>query len=518
MTRYFGTDGVRGVANKELTCEMAFTLGMAAVELLGARLVIGRDTRRSGPMLEAALVAGITSAGGDALLAGIAPTPAVALLIREFEADGGVVISASHNPPEYNGIKFFDAEGFKLTQELEDAFEARLQALDEVPSQVPGKVRLQASDRQKDRQKDAFLAPITGTAVGTVIPLEGAGERYIAHAMSVVCPRGASSSDLPDASSDASQTPAPDASSVTPAVTPAAPPDAPPAPLDTPLDTPRGIDLTGLRIAVDCGHGASFATTPETLRRLGATVEAINTDFNGDDINVGCGSTDLRQLKELVAETGADIGIAHDGDADRMLAVDEAGNELDGDIIEAICAIDLKGQGKLARDTVVSTVVCNLGFISAMRDRGIEVIQTAVGDRHVLAAMREDGFVLGGEQSGHLILLEYNSTGDGLASALQLIAAMRRADKTLGHLAKAVTRYPQIFINVTVSDKEGLGSSADLTRAIREVEGRLGDQGRVLIRASGTEPLVRVMVEAADEQIARDEAQLLASVVGQELG
>jgi phosphoglucosamine mutase len=414
-------------------------------------------------MLEAALVAGITSAGGDALLAGIVPTPTVALLIRELAASGGVVISASHNPPEYNGIKFFDAEGFKLTRELEDMFEERLQAL---VNQQRGSQKEQQSVASSESSESSKYP--TGAAVGTTIVLEDAAERYIAHAVNLV--------------------------------------------------RSQGIDLTGLRVVLDCGHGASFATSPEALRRLGATVEAINTDFNGSDINVGCGSTHLEQLRALVVETGANIGIAHDGDADRMLAIDEAGNELDGDVIEAICATDLKSQGKLAHDTVVSTVVCNLGFISAMRDQGIEVVQTAVGDSHVLAAMRKGDFVIGGEQSGHMILLEHNSTGDGLASALQLMTAMKRADKTLGCLTQVMTRYPQIFINVKVVNREGLESSAVLAKAIQEAGERLKDQGRVLIRASGTEPLVRVMVEAADERVARDEAQALASLVEQELG
>jgi phosphoglucosamine mutase len=444
MTRYFGTDGVRGIANSELTCEMAFTLGRAAVELLGSRLVIGRDTRKSGPMLEAALVAGITSAGGDALLAGIIPTPAAAFLTRELTANGGVVISASHNPPEYNGIKFFDAKGFKLTAELEDAFEERLQR-----AQAP---------------LSAYLP--TGAAVGTVISLEDAGERYVAHAMNIV--------------------------------------------------RSQGFDLAGMVIAVDCGHGASYATTPEALRRLGAEVVAINTDYDGNNINVACGSTHLEQLKALVVKTGAAVGIAHDGDADRMLAVDEQGNELDGDFIEAICALDLKKQGRLAHDTVVSTVLCNFGFVTAMRESGIEVVQTAVGDSHVLAAMREGGFVLGGEQSGHMILFEHNSTGDGLATALQLLVTMKRTGRPLSQLAQAMIRYPQVLINVRVAGKDDVDSSEAVRQAIEEATTRLGEQGRVLLRPSGTEPLIRVMVESADEQLAHDEAKRLAALVEQE--
>jgi phosphoglucosamine mutase len=425
-------------------------------------------------MLEGALVAGITSAGGDALLAGIVPTPAVALLIREHEAAGGVVISASHNPPEYNGIKFFDAAGFKLDRELEDAFEARLQAgvsaVDEANAPAVNGANAPAVDGASTLASPAAptRALPTGAAVGTAIVLEQASACYIEHATNIL--------------------------------------------------RSQGIDLAGLRVVVDCGHGASFATTPEALRRLDATVTALNTDFDGNDINVGCGSTHLGQLKARVIETGADIGIAHDGDADRMLAVDEQGCELDGDVIEAICALDLKEQGRLAHDTVVSTVLCNLGFIRAMRENGIKVVQTAVGDNHVLAAMREGGFVIGGEQSGHTILLEHNSTGDGLVSALQLLAAMRRSGMPLGHLARVMTRYPQTLINVRVTNREGLDSSTAITQAVREAEKRLGEQGRVLIRASGTEPLIRVMVEAADERLARDEADALASLVQQELG
>jgi phosphoglucosamine mutase len=459
MTRYFGTDGVRGIANKELTCEMAFTLGKAAVELLGPRLVLGRDTRRSGPMLEAALVAGITSAGGDALLAGIVPTPTVALLVRELAAAGGVVISASHNAPEYNGIKFFDTEGYKLTRELEDAFEARLQGSVEHKAGVKLYVPLTHSTPAE--------TPV-GAAVGSSYAVEDAAERYIARAVELT--RG------------------------------------------------QGIDFSGLKVAVDCGHGASYHTTPEALRRLGAVVETINTDFDGNDINVGCGSTHLERLRELVATTGAHVGIAHDGDADRMLALDEAGNELDGDVIEAICALDLKAQGRLAHDTVVSTVVCNLGFIAAMRDNGIEVVQTAVGDSNVLAAMRAGGYSIGGEQSGHMILLEQNSTGDGLATALHLLATMRRSGSSLSKLSSVVAKYPQITENVKVSNREGFETSEPIMRAIEEATARLGSQGRVLLRPSGTEPLVRVMVEAHDEQVVRAEVARLAAVVAQELG
>lgn len=449
MGRYFGTDGVRGIANTELTCKMAYILGETAVELLGNTLVIGRDTRRSGTMLEAALVAGITSAGGDALLAGVIPTPAVALLTRELGAQGGVVISASHNPPEYNGIKFFDAQGFKLSRELEDAFEARLQA------------------GVKRTDEPSPSSPPTGAAVGISRPIEDAAERYVSHAVETV--------------------------------------------------RSQGIDFAGLTVAVDCGHGASFYTTPEALRLLGAEVIAINTDFDGDDINCGCGSTHLEQLKAAVVKNGADAGIAHDGDADRMLAVDAAGNELDGDFIEAICALDFARQNKLPQNTVVSTVMCNLGFVTAMREHNIEVIQTDVGDSNVLAAMRGGGYVIGGEQSGHMIFLDYNSTGDGLVTALQLLATVRRSGQSLAQLSQVMTRYPQVLINVKGVDKTRFHASSVLKQAIEDAETRLGTEGRVLLRPSGTEPLIRVMVEAKEERTAREEAEWLAAVVEQEL-
>ncbi|MDR0350746.1 MAG: phosphoglucosamine mutase [Coriobacteriales bacterium] len=472
MPRFFGTDGVRGVAGKDLSSAMAFVLGEAAVELLGPRLVVGRDTRASGPMLEAALIAGISSAGGLALLAGIIPTPAIALLTRELAACGGVVISASHNPPEYNGIKFFDAEGFKLTAELEDAFEARLQErcgrspapdapgscpAPDAPGSCPGSEAPGSCPAPDDSQ---------GAAASTLV-VEDALERYVRHVVGII--------------------------------------------------RSQGLDFEGLRVAVDCGHGASFAATPEALRRLGATVVAINTDFDGSDINVACGSTCLGPLRELVGATGADLGIAHDGDADRVLAVDENGDDLDGDFIEAICAIDLKERGRLAHDTVVTTTMCNLGFVTAMTERHLEVVQTDVGDSHVLAAMREGGFTLGGEQSGHMIFLEHNSTGDGLATALCLLAAMRRSGKPLSRLRQLMTRYPQVLINVEVANRAALESSVTVARALLQARERLKGQGRILVRPSGTEPLIRVMVEARDEQSAHEEAQRLASIIRQEL-
>jgi phosphoglucosamine mutase len=449
---------------------MAYGLGKMAVEILGPVFVIGRDTRQSGAMLEAALIAGITSAGGSVKQAGIIPTPAVALLTRELKADGGIVVSASHNPPEHNGIKFFDGQGFKLTKAMEDAFEEGLQALVSTVDQA-----MQNADTTLPQSITCTLIdPAVGSAVGSAEPIgeptaiSAAAERYIEFAVRLM--------------------------------------------------TEQGIDLKGMKIAVDTGHGAASVTTPETLKRLGAEVTAINADFDGNNINVGCGSTKLDQLKALVKETGAEMGFAHDGDADRVLAVDAQGNEVDGDIIEAICALDLKQQGKLAHDTVVSTVMCNLGFVKAMEQNGIKVIQTAVGDSNVLAAMREGGYVIGGEQSGHMIFLEHNTTGDGLVTALQLLAAMRRSGKLLTELAAVITRYPQVLINIKVASKEGFETSQAINDAIRASEERMGDEGRVLVRASGTELLIRVMTEAKDSQTAEREAELLADAVRSELG
>lgn len=443
-SRLFGTDGVRGVANAELTPELAFRLGEAAGHFLGdkgrGRIVVGRDTRRSGDMLEAALVAGITSGGADALLAGVVPTPAIAFLVRELNADGGVVISASHNPPEYNGIKLFGREGFKLPDDLEDEIE-----------------RFCSNDRDWERP--------TGAGVGCGIRLDDAVERYIAHAVSTV-----------------------------------------------------DGDLAGLRVALDCGHGAASVASAEAFRRLGADVVAVNCDWSGMDINVGCGSTHLGPLAELVRSGGFDLGIAHDGDADRMLAVDERGAEIDGDQIMAICAVRLHESGRLKGDTVVGTVMSNLGFEVALRERGITVVKTKVGDRYVLEQMQAMGAVLGGEQSGHIIFLEHNSTGDGLVTALQLVEAVKLAGVPLSELATVMTRYPQVLVNVHVADKTRIATSAAITDAIHAAETELGDTGRVLVRASGTEPLVRVMAEAAEEAQARSVVDRLVEVVKAELG
>lgn len=444
MARLFGTDGVRGVANVDLTCDLAFKLGQAAVAFKGKTILIGKDTRLSGDMLESAVAAGVMSMGGTALLAGIIPTPAIALLVRELRCDGGIVISASHNPPEYNGIKIFDGQGFKLPDAVEDEIEAFIGRGGAAADELPG-----------------------GDAVGVALPVEDACELYIAHAVDTVAR--------------------------------------------------EGIALDGLKVALDVGHGASCMTSPEALRRLGAEVVAINEDFDGTDINVECGSTHLEPLRALIAESGADVGIAHDGDADRVMLMDAEGNVIDGDIVEAVCAIDLKERGLLSGNTAVSTVMCNLGLSHALRDAGIDLVQTKVGDRYVLEAMREGGFVIGGEQSGHMIFLEHNSTGDGLVTALQFLAACRRANKSASEAARTMTRFPQTLINVRVRDKHAVEGNGAVAAAVAAAEAALGEDGRVLLRPSGTEPVVRVMVEALKADAAQRHAEAIAAVVEREV-
>lgn len=452
MARLFGTDGVRGVANVELTCELAYRLGQASAVFLGKTIVVGKDTRLSGDMLEAAMVAGITSAGGTALLAGVIPTPAVALLVRELSAAGGAVISASHNPPEYNGIKLFDAEGYKLPDAVEDEIEAFITA-----GGLEGAVA-----RAKAEGEENAAMP-SGPELGVAIEVEDAVEIYIEHAAQSI--------------------------------------------------RAQGLDFSGMHIALDTGHGASSLTSPAALRRLGAEVTLINDDYDGTDINVKCGSTHLEPLRELMAECGADVGIAHDGDADRVMMVAPDGSEIDGDIVEAVCALDMKERGVLSGNTAVTTVMCNLGFVHAMRDAGIDVVQTKVGDRYVLEEMREHGYAIGGEQSGHMILLEHNSTGDGLMTACQFLAAVKRSGKSVQDAARVMTRFPQTLINVRVADKQAVAESADVAAAVKTAEEALGQDGRVLLRPSGTEPVVRVMVEALDAEAAEAHARAIAAVV-----
>ena len=456
MARLFGTDGVRGVANSELSCELAYRLGQAAVSFMGKTVVVGKDTRKSGDMLEAAMVAGITSAGGDALLVGVIPTPAVALLVRELCASGGIVISASHNPPEYNGIKFFDAQGYKLPDEVEDNIESFIKE---------GGLEGQVARAKESGDSEADMP--TGAQLGAAIEIEDACEIYIDHAVATV--------------------------------------------------ESQNINFNGLHVALDTGHGASSLTSAEALRRLGAEVTVINDDYDGTDINVECGSTHLGPLKALMQECGADVGIAHDGDADRVMMLAADGTEIDGDIVEAVLAIDLKNRGALPGNVAVSTVMTNLGFVRAMEREGIDVVQTKVGDRYVLEAMRDGGYAVGGEQSGHMILLEYNSTGDGLVTACQFLAAVRRSGKPVEEAIKVMTKFPQTLINVRVKDKHALEGNASIWNAVHAAEEAMGDEGRVLVRTSGTEPLVRVMVEAKTQETADAHAQTIADVVKAEL-
>ena len=458
MARLFGTDGVRGVANTELTCELAYRLGQAAAVFLGKNIVVGKDTRLSGDMLESALAAGIMSAGGTELSVGIIPTPAVALLVRELHADGGAVISASHNPPEYNGIKLFDAEGYKLPDEVEDKIEEFIKQ---------GGLEGAADRAEEGAEGEDAAAMLPGDEVGVALPVDEACEIYIEHAVQSV--------------------------------------------------RAQGIDFSGMRIALDTGHGASSLTSAEAFRRLGAEVIAINEDFDGTDINVNCGSTHLVPLAQLMRESGADVGVAHDGDADRVMLMTPDGTEIDGDMVEAVCALDMKRRGCLPEDTVVSAVMCNLGFVHAMRDNGITVVQTKVGDRYVLEEMRAKGYAIGGEQSGHMILLEHNSTGDGLMTACQFLAAVKRADMPVADVVSIMKKFPQTLINVRVRDKHAVEGNEAIAAAVAKAEEALGDSGRVLLRPSGTEPVVRVMVEAEDADAAKTHAEAIAAVVEAEI-
>ena len=446
MARLFGTDGVRGLANRFITAEMALDLAVAAAHILAERgtfaghrprAVVGRDPRASGEFLEAAVSAGLASAGVDVIRLGILPTPAVAYLTAALHADFAVMLSASHNPAPDNGIKFFARGGHKLADELEDAIEARI--------------------------GEGWERPV-GAGVGRITDLPDGAERYVEYLVSAV---------------------------------------------------PNRLD--GLKVVVDEAHGAAYRVSPEALRRLGAEVVVIGTEPDGLNINDGCGSTHLEVLQAAVVEHGAHAGIAHDGDADRCLAVDAAGEVVDGDQIIAVLALALRERSALAKDTVVTTVMANLGFKLAMEREGIHVIQTAVGDRYVLEAMREGGLNLGGEQSGHVILLDHATTGDGTLTGLHLLARVAETGKALGELAAVMQRLPQVMINVKDVDKTRVGSSAEIAAAVAAAEAELGETGRVLLRPSGTELLVRVMVEAVSEDLADKIAHELAETVRRHL-
>jgi phosphoglucosamine mutase len=439
----FGTDGIRGLANVDLTAELALDVAVAAAHILvensndRPRAIVGQDSRASGEFLEAAVVAGLTSAGVDVYRVGIVPTPAVAYLVARTGADLGVMISASHNPMPDNGIKLFQRGGEKLADDVEALVEARIGE----PWQRP-----------------------TGAAVGRVINGDQLVDKYIEHLLSTI-----------------------------------------------------DVSLSGLKVVVDCANGASSFTAPVALSRAGAEVIAIANTPDGWNINDGVGSTHLDFLRNAVLKNGADVGIAHDGDADRCLAIDATGAEIDGDVIMAILAKGFKAQGKLKANTIVGTVMSNLGFMHAMAESGIEVVTTAVGDRYVLEAMLQSDFNLGGEQSGHVIMRDHANTGDGLLTALQLLAEVKRSGQTLQELSRVMVRFPQVLINVKNVAKERLASSTAIADAVKAAETELGSNGRVLLRASGTEPLVRVMVEAQSDAVAQSVAAKLAQVVETEL-
>jgi len=459
MGRLFGTDGVRGVANVDLTAELALRLAETAVEVLTesraaaadqadepARrrpvVVVGRDTRPSGEFLDAAVVAGLASRGADVVRVGVVPTPAVAYIVGAIGADLGVMLSASHNPMPDNGIKLFAAGGHKLPDEVEDTIEARLKA---PPAARP-----------------------TGAAVGRVRDdpgyIAGIVDGYVRHLLAT----------LP-------------------------------------------VRLDGLRVVVDCAQGAASELAPRVLREAGADVIALHAEGDGERINDGSGATHLDSLRAAVLAHGADVGIAHDGDADRCLAIDAAGEVVDGDQIMAVCALAMAERGELGGNRVVVTVMSNLGFRHAMREAGIETLVTPVGDRYVIAQMRRLGIALGGEQSGHIVFQRHATTGDGLLTALTLLGRMCETGQPLGELAKAMTRLPQVLVNVRGVDRGGVAGSAGVAAAVAAAEAELDGEGRVLLRPSGTEPLVRVMVEAPTDAQARAVADRLADVVQREL-
>lgn len=446
MGKYFGTDGVRGVANQELTAELAYKIGRCGGYVLTQNstgrpvVLIGRDTRVSGPMLEAALVAGLLSIGADVVRLGVISTPGVAYLTRTMGADAGVMISASHNPVEDNGIKFFGHDGFKLFDETELEIERLLDAAaDELPRPTGGELGEVRDDSQAKLRYADFLKTTVSHSFGR------------------------------------------------------------------------------LRIVLDCAHGAAYELAPKVFRELGAEVHVIGAEPDGRNINDGCGSTHPEKLREEVLRLQADIGLSFDGDADRLIAVDEKGEEVDGDYILCICGDALKREGKLQKDTIVTTVMANLGFFKGAEQLGIQALQTAVGDRYVMEEMRKGGYNLGGEQSGHLIFLDHNTTGDGILSALQLVQRVVSSGRKLSQLKRLMQKYPQVLINVRVADKSKLKGNAAVEQAIRDVEQRFAGNGRVLVRPSGTESLVRVMAEGPDEALVKAYVEEIVDVVKREL-
>lgn len=448
MGRLFGTDGVRGVANTELSIELAYKLGQAGAYVLSkeahhqARILVGKDTRISGNMLEAALIAGICSVGAKAITVGVIPTPAVAYLTKKYNADAGVVISASHNPVKYNGIKFFNGEGYKLSDALEEKIEAII--LDNA-EQLP--------------------API-GEEVGTIIEKYDAISDYVEFLKSCV-----------------------------------------------------DVDFKGLKVVVDCANGAAYKAGPRVLEELGAELIVIHNEPNGCNINKDCGSTHMENLCKAVVENKADLGIAFDGDADRCLAVDENGIIVDGDQIMSICGLQMKKDNQLKKNTIVATVMSNLGFFIMAEKNNLKIEQTKVGDRYVLEEMLKHDYNLGGEQSGHIIFLDHSTTGDGILTAVKLLSVVKKTGKKLSELAGVMEVLPQVLVNAKVpNDKKYSYMENDrIKKAIEELEGKFAGEGRVLIRPSGTEPLVRVMIEGKDEQVLKEEAEKLAKIIEEEL-
>lgn len=445
MGKYFGTDGVRGIANQELTPELAYKIGRCGGYILAGtqvrpNVVIGLDTRISGPMLESAMVAGLLSIGADVTRLGVVSTPCVAYLTQEMGADAGIMISASHNPVEDNGIKFFGSDGFKLSDSTELEIERLLDAeVDELPRPI-------------------------GRSMGRVIDDYEAKYRYIQYLKSTI------------------QT-----------------------------------TFKGLKIVMDCAHGAAYELAPKVFRELGAEVTTIGAHPNGQNINDQCGSTYPEALRAEVVRQQADLGLAFDGDADRLIAVDEKGNLVDGDYILAICGDAMNRAGKLKKRTIVTTVMSNLGFFKAVAENGMSAEQTKVGDRYVMEEMRKNGYNLGGEQSGHVIFLDYNTTGDGILSGLQLANTIQKSGKSLSELTKIMQKFPQVLVNVKVSSKEGWDKNEAIQQAIQSVEQKLGKDGRVLVRPSGTEALIRVMVEGPEEGQIQQYADEIADTIKREL-
>jgi phosphoglucosamine mutase len=449
LARLFGTDGVRGVAGVELDAVLAYDLGRAGAYVLSLgtkrpRILVGSDTRISGHMLEAALSAGICSVGADVLSVGIMPTPAVAWLTRKYGCDAGVVITASHNPMEYNGIKFFDGNGFKLPDAVEDRIEEII------------------------RDKCSELPRAKGAEMGTIERIDRAEDDYIGFLKSLV-----------------------------------------------------DVSIKGMHVVLDCANGAAYHIAPRLFMELGAQVLAVYDTPDGTNINDGCGSTHMEHIQSIVRDTGADMGFAFDGDADRMLAVDGTGEVLDGDRIMSICALDLKERGLLRGNTLVVTVMSNLGLRVAMENAGVNIAVTAVGDRYVLERMLEEGYCIGGETSGHVIFLSDNTTGDGLISAVRLLSAVKRSGQPLSVRKKVMDVYPQVLVNVLLEDNEGkelIKTDEVINEEIRLIESGYEGRGRVLVRPSGTEPLIRVMVEGPDGACVRRDADKLAELIKERLG